>query len=108
RPTRASFHHVSPSNQRTSCGVWRCDDSGAMPRGHGKVSFRSMTDGASRKPEPSRKSKIDGLHGRVIAGKFQIQELIGVGAMGRVYKAHNQALDKIVAVKVLTVPDGMQ
>src|SRR5688572_20993742 len=28
--------------------------------------------------------------------------------MGRVYKAHNSALDKVVAVKVLTVPEGMQ
>jgi serine/threonine protein kinase len=58
-------------------------------------------------PEITGKGR-DPLLGRVIAGKFEIQELLGVGAMGRVYKAHNSALDKRVAVKVLSVPDGVK
>jgi len=39
--------------------------------------------------------------GRTIAGKFAIESLIGSGAMGHVYRAHQLALEKTVAVKVL-------
>ena len=41
------------------------------------------------------------LVGRRIAGKFLIESLIGVGAMGAVYKARQLTLDKTIAVKVL-------
>ncbi len=41
------------------------------------------------------------LVGRVVAGKFAIESLIGSGAMGAVYKARHLGLDKFVAVKVL-------
>ncbi len=43
----------------------------------------------------------DALVGRVIASKFEIQAVIGTGAMGVVYRARHIALDKPVAVKVL-------
>jgi serine/threonine protein kinase len=41
------------------------------------------------------------LLGRTIAGKFAIESFIGGGAMGQVYKAHQIALDKTVALKVM-------
>ena len=41
------------------------------------------------------------LLGRRIAGKFLIESLIGVGAMGAVYKARQVTLDKTIAVKVM-------
>lgn len=44
---------------------------------------------------------IDPLLGRLLAGKFEIRELLGVGAMGKVYRAHHEGLDKPVAIKVL-------
>src|ERR1041384_1741722 len=43
----------------------------------------------------------DPLPGRVIAGNFRIDKLIGSGAMGNVYKAEQLSLGKAVAVKVL-------
>ena len=43
----------------------------------------------------------DPLLGRVIAGNFRIEKLLGAGAMGNVYKAEQLSLGKAVAVKVL-------
>jgi hypothetical protein len=44
---------------------------------------------------------LDPLPGRVIAGNFRIDRLIGSGAMGNVYKAEQLSLAKGVAIKVL-------
>jgi serine/threonine-protein kinase len=44
---------------------------------------------------------LDPLPGRVIAGNFRVEKLIGQGAMGNVYKAEQLSLGKAVAVKVL-------
>jgi serine/threonine-protein kinase len=41
------------------------------------------------------------LIGRTIAGKFVIEELLGAGAMGAVFRARQVALEKTVAIKVL-------
>src|SRR2546430_8075171 len=41
------------------------------------------------------------LIGRTIAGKFMIEELLGAGAMGAVFRARQVALEKTVAIKVL-------
>jgi serine/threonine-protein kinase len=44
---------------------------------------------------------LDPFPGRLIAGNFRIERLIGQGAMGNVYKAEQISLGKAVAVKVL-------
>jgi eukaryotic-like serine/threonine-protein kinase len=46
-------------------------------------------------------TSLDPLPGRVIAGNFRIDRLIGSGAMGNVYKAEQLSLAKAVAIKVL-------
>ncbi len=43
----------------------------------------------------------DALVGRVIAGKFRIEAMVGQGAMGCVYRATQLNLKKTVAIKVL-------
>src|SRR5512143_2655023 len=39
--------------------------------------------------------------GTLLAGRYEIQELLGAGALGRVYRALDRALNEAVAVKVL-------
>ena len=46
----------------------------------------------------------DSLVGRVIASKYNIHRVIGVGGMGEVYQATQETLNREVAVKVLRMP----
>src|SRR5262249_9703818 len=48
----------------------------------------------------SVQDQIDPLLGRLIAGKLEILELLGSGAMGKVYRANHVGPDKHVAIKV--------
>jgi len=49
----------------------------------------------------AKASPEDPYVGKLLDKKYQIDELLGVGGMGRVYKATQLALDKVVCVKVL-------
>jgi serine/threonine-protein kinase len=60
-----------------------------------------MSDGPLRSSATPAEPAIDVLIGRVIAGKFSIDERLGAGAMGMVYRARQLALDRTVALKVL-------
>ncbi len=44
---------------------------------------------------------MDNIIGRKLDGRYEIQEIIGVGGMAVVYKAYDSIDDRIVAVKVL-------
>ncbi|MFW2386835.1 MAG: protein kinase domain-containing protein [Polyangiales bacterium] len=43
----------------------------------------------------------DPLVGRIVGGTYLLQEVVGVGGMGRVYKAEQSTLGRTVAVKVI-------
>ena len=44
---------------------------------------------------------MDKYAGKRLDGRYEIQELIGVGGMAMVYKAHDTIDDKTVAIKIL-------
>jgi serine/threonine protein kinase len=58
-------------------------------------------------PEPARAiartpaKRRASLAGRTLAGKYILDTLLGEGAMGAVYKAHQIALEKTIAIKVM-------
>ncbi len=51
--------------------------------------------------EAVQSSGGDPYVGKLVAGKYQVERLLGEGGMGKVYKATQQPLDKPVVLKVL-------
>jgi len=43
----------------------------------------------------------DRLLGHILNGRYILQELVGVGSVGRVYKARHVRLDRVYAIKIL-------
>lgn len=50
---------------------------------------------------PATDSDEQGMTGRIIANNFLMQEMVGEGAMGSIYKAEQTTLGKTVCIKVL-------
>lgn len=62
-----------------------------------KQMLRTMT-------RPRRSQSSDQLVGQMLGAEYKLLELLGQGAMARVYKATHLTLDRTVAIKILTSP----
>ena len=60
--------------------------------------MRGATDPGFR---PAQTAGADPLVGTVISGRFRVDDLIGQGGMGRVYRARHLALERTVVLKML-------
>jgi len=59
---------------------------------------RGATDPGFR---PAQTATADPLVGTLIANRFQVEDLIGQGGMGKVYRARHLALDRPIVLKML-------
>src|SRR3954469_9379562 len=80
-----------PSKVCTSCGAKYPGDALFCP-----------VDGTPLQSAHSAERDVsDPYLGQEISGHIEIRQLVGVGAMGRVYRAFQKGIDRDVAVKIL-------
>src|SRR5262245_54626185 len=87
-------------------GTTRCEFCGTTPSGEiGKPikngTPTSRADAVTGIDEVSAPIEFGKLVGRVLGGRYQLNEFIGSGGMGEIYRARRTHIGDTVAVKVL-------
>ena len=72
---------------------------GPNVRGGPQTELRDGRDGGARRALGATDTL--GAPPQILAGRYEVLALLGVGGMGRVYRVHDRALDEMVALKLL-------
>jgi serine/threonine protein kinase/formylglycine-generating enzyme required for sulfatase activity len=82
-----------------SAGASRCETCGASAA----ASHTGVATGATTSPSASQSGPVEfgKLVGRILGGRYQLNEFIGSGGMGEIYRARRTHIGDTVAVKVL-------
>src|SRR2546421_8798735 len=98
--TRRSSRLAIGAPRRSRCSHDSCDETLAAAAmvvcPHCKAENFDKAESCFRCGQP-----LTLTEGSIVAGRYQIQSLVGKGGMGAVYRAHDKILEETVALKIL-------
>jgi hypothetical protein len=75
--------------------------SSARVRGHDELAQGDLGQTELEAVRPAPVSAAPLSHGTVLAGRYEVQKVIGRGGMGLVVRAHDRVLSEVVAIKIV-------
>src|SRR5437763_2105222 len=86
--------------ERLSAFLQKFSDANPLPTKPNVLAGRMVRDGLLTKFQ-AQQLLLGKTKGFVIAGKYKLQELLGVGGMGKVFLCEHTRMRRLVAVKIL-------